>query len=343
MQRKFLFVFLFLLLVLLTMASGCLPGGSEETAAPVNAEPARPAWQQIYTDITFSGPSLGLISGWHGTILRSTDTGQTWSEARVDSKADLNSVAILEGNTAVAVGSGGNILRSTDGGITWIPVDSPTGETLNRVASISGGGAVAVGWHGTIIHTEDGGITWSDQSRGLEPSLYFEDVDFTPDGVGMTVSSNGRVFRTTNAKDWHELTIPGEGVKLFGVDLYDADIAYLAGNLEIEKAYLAGGKTVVLKTANGGIDWAYGPRDMSADLLGIQSVGPRGVVTVGWNGTVWRSADAGGEWQPAISHTNQALRAIAAADATTVCAVGDGQTIITSRNAGYTWVKLRGS
>jgi len=342
-HRKSMFVFLILLLVIVTMASGCLPGESEKPATSDNAEPARPAWQQIYTDITFSGPSLGLISGWHGTILRSTDTGQTWIEAEVNSRADLNSVAILDGNTAVAVGSSGNILRSADGGLTWNPVDSPTGETLNRVASISGGAAVAVGWHGTIIYTSDGGKTWGDQSRSLEPSLFFEDVDFTPEGVGITVSSSGRAFRTTNAKDWQELTVPGEGVKLFGVDVYDADSAFMAGNLEMEKAYIAGGKTVILKTANGGIDWEYGPRNMNADLLGIQYVGSRIVVAIGWNGAVWRSGDAGGDWQPIVSHTNQALRALAAADATTLCAVGDGQTIITSRNAGYTWEKLRGS
>ena len=343
MRRKFMFVFLILLLVIVAAGSGCLPGESEKPAPSDDAEPARPAWQQIYTDIAFSGPSLGLISGWHGTILRSTDTGQTWSEIEVDSRADLNSVAILDGNTAVAVGSSGNILRSADGGLTWNTVDSPTGETLNRVAPISGGSAVAVGWHGTIIYTADGGKTWSDQSRSLEPSLYLEDVDFTPEGVGMTVSSSGRVFKTTNAKDWRELTIPGKGVKLFGVDLYDADNAFAAGNLELEKAYAVGGKTVILKTATGGIDWQFVSKNMNADLLGIQYVGSRGVIAIGGNGEIWRSGDAGDTWQPIESHSNRAFRALASADATTLCIVGDEQTIIISRNAGYTWEKLRGS
>jgi len=152
----------FVILAILLLA-GCAPW---ESAAPTTpTDTSRPPWLQIYTDIAFDGPSLGLICGWHGTMLRSVDKGQTWSEVVVPSAADLNSVAILNAGTAVAVGSSGNIIRSTDGGQTWIKITSPVNETLNAIASVGGGGAIAVGWHGTIIGTLDGGQTWTRQCQ----------------------------------------------------------------------------------------------------------------------------------------------------------------------------------
>lgn len=335
-------MFLILLLSLASALTGCLGGDTQPADTTAVAPPSRPPWQQIYTDVSFDGPGLGMISGWNGTILRSTDTGQTWAEARVDSRADLNSVAIINQQVAVAVGSGGNILRSTDSGQTWAPVESPTGETLNRVRLVSGDVAVAVGWHGTVLRTTDAGKSWTVTSGQLDPSLTLEDASFIPSGMGIIVSSSGRAFRTDDTLSWRELTLPGQGNKLFAVDVLDENNAYLTGDLDIDNAYIAGGKSVILRTTNGGADWQQGPRNMNTDLLAVRMLDAQNVVAAGWNGDVWRSADAI-EWQPVQSHTSQALRAIGMPDATTIIAVGDGQTIITSRNSGYSWEKLRGT
>lgn len=343
MRHRISFILICLVLLSTLVSSGCVPGESPTPTIPADTpKPELPAWLRIYTDIAFNGPSLGLISGWRGTIMRSENGGQTWSRVQVPTEADLNSIAILDANTAIAVGSSGNIMRSVDGGRTWEKIASPTSETLNGVAAVSGGEAVAVGWHGTIIRTSDGGKSWTSSFADSDRSLNFESVDFTPDGTGMAVSTGGRVYKTTAATGWQLLTLPSADLKLFSVDLYDPNTALVAGNIEMEKAYSVGGKTVILKTPDGGYVWEFGPRDWNADLLAIRFIDGQNALTTGWDGVVLRTGDGGRGWYAMVSHTNQALRAIAPVDASTIFAVGDGQTIIRSQDGGFTWEKIGG-
>ncbi len=342
MRRRIIFALACAAMMVLMIAPACVPGESPTPTVPADApEPPRPSWLRMYTDIDFNGPSLGLISGWHGKILRSVDTGQHWTEMTLSTTADLNGIAVLDATAAVAVGSGGNILRSTDSGLSWTKVESPTTETLTGVAGYSGG-VVAVGWHGTIIRSVDGGKTWSKQPVSVDPSVNFEAVDFTPGGTGMTVSSTGQVFKAVGGTGWRVVTLPSTDQKLFAVDLFDDENALLAGNVEEEKSFLYGGKTVILKTEDGGGVWGYGPRNINLDLLADRFVDRRNAVAAGWEGAIIRTDDGGSNWSPMVSPTTEAIRALAMADATTIVAVGDGETIIQSRNGGYTWEKLRG-
>lgn len=343
MRHRILFILACLVLLALFFAAGCVPGESPTPTIPADTPaPEQPAWLRIYTDITFNGQSLGLISGWRGTIMRSGDQGKTWLKATVPTEADLNSITFIDASTAIAVGSSGNILRSTDGGLTWEKTASPTSESLNAVAAISGGRAVAVGWHGTIISTTDGGRTWATSFSSKDRSLNFEAVDFTVDGTGMAVSSAGQVFKTTNASDWQQLTLPDADLKLFSVDLYDPYTALVAGNIEMEKSYAFGGKTVILKTPDSGQTWEFGPRTWNVDLLAIRFIDGRNALTTGWDGAILRTGDGGQTWVAITSHTRQALRAMAISEGATIFAVGDGQTIMKSPDGGFTWEKVEG-
>jgi len=64
-------------------------------------------------------------TGSQGTILRSTDTGQTWIPAHIDGaeKLDFRGVQTFDGKTVYVMSSGegeqSRIYRSTDSGITW--------------------------------------------------------------------------------------------------------------------------------------------------------------------------------------------------------------------------------
>ncbi|MHB1390849.1 MAG: WD40/YVTN/BNR-like repeat-containing protein [Thermoleophilia bacterium] len=327
------------------LVSGCL-GGSSDTGnvstAAVTFE--RPAWQSIYTDVDFAGPSLGLICGWHGVMLRSIDAGRTWAQTKVGSQSDLNSVAILDATTAVAVGSGGNILRSTDSGQTWMPVESPTTEVLSAVVPAGPGVAVAVGWNGTILRTQDSGKTWLRQFDGGNPSLIFESVDFTADGVGIVVSSTGHAFKSFDGGlTWQPLVLPQEGLKFYGISLLNNSNAFIVGDVEAERIYSLGGKSVLMRTGDGGTSWKLGPHDINTDFLTVLYITPGNAIAAGWGGQLWYTMDNGASWQQLLSHTSVALRAIEKIDRNTLVVVGDGQTIITSRDGGSTWDKVRGS
>src|SRR5258708_26081639 len=54
-----------------------------------------------------------------GTIVRTTDGGQSWTLQSSGTTRDLRGVSFVDADTGTAVGFSGTILRTTDGGQTW--------------------------------------------------------------------------------------------------------------------------------------------------------------------------------------------------------------------------------
>ncbi|RUO79264.1 WD40/YVTN/BNR-like repeat-containing protein [Pseudidiomarina taiwanensis] len=69
-----------------------------------------------------------FVAGAYGTLLRSTDGGQSWEmlDQRIENPDGLHINALTYGQGSVyAVGEGGQIFRSDDQGDSWIMLDSP--------------------------------------------------------------------------------------------------------------------------------------------------------------------------------------------------------------------------
>ncbi|RJQ43935.1 MAG: hypothetical protein C4534_07425 [Gaiellales bacterium] len=304
---------------------GCLPGddnGGGEADVPV------PMWQDLLTDITFADANTGIVSGWGGRLLRTVDGGATWVQTKTGTEADLNSVAFLDGSVAVAVGAGGKMLRTTDAGMTWKELESPTGETLNQVVRAGNSLAIAAGWNGTILTSADKGVTW-DATTVDFPNNYIS-LDYSQ-GVGMLVSSGGYVYRTLDgAASWEAIPLP-ENTLPASVSLFGGSRALLVGQF---------GEMLV--SNNSGADWYEGSSILTADLLCSSFVGsPDAALAGGWDGVMIRTADGGSTWSTVTAGTGRPIRAIEALDALTVFAVGDGDTIIVSRDGGNTWQEVK--
>ena len=91
--------------------------------------------------------------GGGGTILVSTDNGNTWTAKTSGATYALSGVA-CNGNTWVVVGVGGTMFVSTDNGNTWTAKTSGSKENLRGVAC-NGNTWVVVGWTGTILVSTD--------------------------------------------------------------------------------------------------------------------------------------------------------------------------------------------
>ena len=65
--------------------------------------------------------AVGLL----GTIVRTSDGGESWTLPPSGTRNSLHGVAFAEANTAVAVGEQGTIVRSIDGGATWTVLAEP--------------------------------------------------------------------------------------------------------------------------------------------------------------------------------------------------------------------------
>ena len=107
------------------------------------------------------------LSGDSGTILRTTDGGNSWVPQSSGTANMLFGVSFIDANTGTAVGGscgiGGEstILRTTDGGGTWIKQANPGTICLFKVSLTDANTGTAVGDGGVILRTTNGGDTWS--------------------------------------------------------------------------------------------------------------------------------------------------------------------------------------
>lgn len=111
----------------------------EETAAPAQPaeKPAAPAKKKIVekSPVVFSMPTKIMhkalvqdlvrvgerlfLAGERGHIGWSDDNGKTWTQAKVPTLQDINSLFFVTQELGWAVGHDGNIFNTTDGGKTW--------------------------------------------------------------------------------------------------------------------------------------------------------------------------------------------------------------------------------
>ena len=72
------------------------------------------------TSIFLIDVNTAVAVGNTGTILRTTNGGESWVEQTSGTTSDLFAVFFTDANNGTAVGYGGTILRTTNGGATFI-------------------------------------------------------------------------------------------------------------------------------------------------------------------------------------------------------------------------------
>lgn len=157
-------------------------------------------------------PTTGLVGlSPSGALLRSTDSGATWTTVRAaDSPQALYTVA-ASGSTVIAMGDAGFFVRSTDNGVTWSTLASSLTPTLTgsiRAVAANGSNWVAVGQRGTgfgALRSSDNGATWSLSTSLSSPtfggSLYGVVWSGTPGSSWIAVGGDGARGYTTTSTD----------------------------------------------------------------------------------------------------------------------------------------------
>ena len=94
----------------------------------------------------------------HGTILKTTDAGENWTEIDDIPSGPLRRIYFPTADTGYAVSKFGDILQTTDAGESWTAEDSGTTEFLFGLFFNSAETGYAVGDIGTILKTTNGGL-----------------------------------------------------------------------------------------------------------------------------------------------------------------------------------------
>ena len=101
----------------------------------------------------------GIVVGDQGTILRTTDGGESWVPQDSGVSETLLNVSFGDPSNGTAVGQLGTILRTTDGGQTWLREESGTNQDLYGVSFPETKTGNAVGAFGAILRTAAQGPT----------------------------------------------------------------------------------------------------------------------------------------------------------------------------------------
>lgn len=192
-------------------------------------------------DVFFPTPSLGYIVGDSGTVLKTTDTGNTWQSIYTDSSLSFQSVYFTSVDTGYV--AGGKLYKTTDGGITWIQIFSDTLNSVQEVYFVNN----LLGFAGTsdkVYKTQDGGSNWSEIIAGNS----FNSIYFPSPNVGYFIGGpdfGNPLYKTIDGGlTFIQITNGFQSIKE-AVYFINDSVGYMAGWYN----------PTLVKTTNGGLNW----------------------------------------------------------------------------------------
>ena len=262
----------------------------------------------------------------YGTILRSIDSGETWTRQGAGQIADVNmsGVFAVDPYTAWVVGSPdsgyGTIYHTTDGGNTWERKGSSNPASADYVPDVDIQKVHAVGddvWAvgggpgspAIILHTSDGGETWTNhipawyEGNDLQ-GVYVVDSNTVwatggTRGTGVPEDEEyGIILKTIDGgQTWTSYHVDLVDIKEFdfilGISAADADTAWAVG----------GGGYVLLKTIDGGTNWTQQSNGVGGpgDLNEVYAVNTSRV-WVAADTLIYWTTNGGESWENSIDH-----------------------------------------
>lgn len=171
-------------------------------------------WRQVQapvramlTRVTFVDDRNGWAVGHDGSVLRTTDAGESWELRHWDAAwgRPFYDAIFTTPERGLVIGSNGRMLRTEDGGQSWEEVTNEvfdTGFHLYEIERLDGGALMIAGERGFLARSLDDGESW----QMIEPPYigsYFGVIPVGPHSA-VLYGLQGKVFR---AIDVRELTI----------------------------------------------------------------------------------------------------------------------------------------
>jgi photosystem II stability/assembly factor-like uncharacterized protein len=164
----------------------------------------------ILYDVSFPDAQHGFIGGEFGTVLATSDGGETWEKRETGTEKTLFGLHFSTPERGWAVGIDGLLLQTRDGGRTWTFLHGRADvanledvgflETLKNpglyAVSVVGQQGVVIGDTGTIYTTADGGDNWVPHVLPEKDRLvWMRGVSLGAGTRGFVVGANGFVAR----------------------------------------------------------------------------------------------------------------------------------------------------
>jgi photosystem II stability/assembly factor-like uncharacterized protein len=266
-------------------------------------------------------------AGYFGTVLVSSDGGETWDAPATGTDEPLYAVAFGPGDELWAAGRAGVLLLSRDAGRSWLRRPTPFQRHVFGLYAGAPETLLAVGDFGLQLRTVDGGAHWTCIPRSQDIIL---GRIVRADGDAVVVGEFGSIERMRGGQP------PGKRGVLHGVpeDTYVYD-AWLDD--EGKTGIAVGLAGTILRSTDSGANWEPVKTAFSEDLFGVGGAGNH-VVVVGEGGLIALSSDGGQTFAKAEAPPLPvALNDVDFADAEHAFAVGPRGLILRSTDGGAHW------
>ncbi len=237
-------------------------------------------------DIFFLDTQYGWTAGEQGSVLRTTDGGQTWIVRKADTDDTIYSLFFHDATNGWAVAGDGNLFYTSDGGTSWSVKKKLDTYLLDIHFADAMRGWIFAG-EGKIYHTSDGGENWTEQATNQWADFYAGYVFDDTKAVAVGYSGFG-VYTSNGGSSWPEATT-NTGSTLFGLSFIDESNGW------------ASGKGLLLKTSDGGKNWSSQktfPNELVFDVH-FTNANEGWLVTeniAGGDGKIFYTADGGESW-----------------------------------------------
>jgi photosystem II stability/assembly factor-like uncharacterized protein len=254
------------------------------------------------TDVCFVDQNNGWVSGWTGTMLHTTDGGDTWNAQNILPNNAYYSVFFTDLLNGWASGYAGKIVHTSDGGQTWVDQIAPVNTDYYKICFVnSDTGWIAGGdagsfpsyiEHRVILYTSNGGVNWSAQYSESNKSR-LNSIIFVDQNNGYATGESGIIMKTTDGgSNWTEQVIPSFHFR--NIFFTDNLTGWVTGYYLGVPHY-----TAVFNTTDGGINWNETSFGTEESLSGIYFTDNLKRWAVGGNnsgGIIYYTSDGGANW-----------------------------------------------
>lgn len=265
----------------------------------------------------FINDSTGFVGGRSGTILKTINSGATWTFLKSGTYANLTSMYFTSPNVGYA--AGGGLIKTIDGGENWFPVTTGSTYILNAVCFSNTNNGLVVGNYGNLFKTTDGGGNWIKIALGTTYNL--NTIFFLDNNNCFVAGDGGVVLKSTNAgTTWTSISI-----------MVNKNITSIFFT-DINTGYVVGANGMIMKTTNGGISWGVQTSGTPFYLMTVHFMDTNNGYAVGFGGKILHTSNGGINWVSLTNGIGANLHSSSFIDSNNAYIVGAWGTIIKISN-----------
>ena len=223
-----------------------------------------------------------LVVGDYGTVLSTTDQGESWQRTKLPTRASLIAVAACEDGRFVAIDTVRTAWVSDTEGANWRNHPLETEESPMAVACDPQGRFWVTASYSTLISSDDLGESWNAQTQ--EEDMQLTNIQWLDSEHALVTGEFGALFLTEDGGEtWQR-----------GNDIPNEFYPIAAHFKSLDEGWVAGLSGTILHTVDGGESWQHQEAQTHAPIYSLIESGEQMYAT-GDNGTLLQLS--GDEWK----------------------------------------------